>query len=104
MKLKNWDILSSYNDKEYVSIARNPNDYSQGSCTNGLGMGYGNSKSNKSYLNGLNTNVEIESTVLFSTPKRTYYYNKENTDVYLECTNGKCLFNPTPHPEIASRN
>ncbi len=99
MKLKNWDILSSYNDKEYVSIASNPNDYSQGGCINGLGIGYGNSKSNKSYLDGLNTNVEIEFTVLFSTPNRTYYYNNENTGVYVECTNGKCLFNIPPQSE-----
>ena len=92
MKLKNWDILSSYNDKEYVSIAKNPNDYSQGSCINGLGVGYGNSKSDKSYMDGLNTNVEIEFIMSFSTPEITYYYNKENVGIYAECTNGKCLF------------
>ena len=92
MKLKNWDVLSSYNDKEYVSIAKNPNDYSQGGCANGLGTGYGDSKSNKSYLDGLNTNVEIEFTESLSMPERTFYYNKENLGVYVECTNGKCLF------------
>ncbi len=104
MKLKNWDILSSYNDKEYVSIASNPNDYSQGSYTNGFGIGNGNSKSNKSYLDGLNSNVEVEYITSFSTPKRIYYYNKENTGVYVECTNGKCLFNSPPQPETTSRN
>lgn len=92
MKLKDWDILSSYTDKEYVSIARNPNDYSQDGCANGLGAGDGNSKSNKSYLDGHNTNVEIEFITSFSTPERTYYYNKENVGIYVECTNGKCLF------------
>lgn len=103
MKLKDWDILSSYTDKEYTSIARNPNDYSQGSCINGMGVGYGNSKSNKSYQDGLNTNVEIEFIVSFSTPERTYYYNKENVGIYVEGTNGKCLFSAPLQLETLTR-